>query len=87
MSRGGDRKREGLWPRLAVFQPFSYHAKGKDLCLCHRLVTRRAVCEYTEQLWDFGYPATVVFALTLDVEVHSSLPGLPRLYARRGYAA
>jgi len=55
---------------FTVFEAVRKYAECKGLNPRGRLVTRLAVREYTRKLWDIGDPATVVFLLEFDSEVH-----------------
>lgn len=72
-SRYGDGN--GMWSALTVFQPFGENAKCQYLCAGHGFVTARSISEHARQLWHFGEPTAVVFAIALDIEFHGQPSG------------
>jgi hypothetical protein len=70
-----------------VFETFRYNTKGKDLCLCHSVIARCAVGQYTGQLRYFGEPAAIVFAFALNIKVHDNLDQIAPILRAGGIAA
>ncbi len=60
---------------LAVLEALGENAEGQDLYLCHGFISSDTVGKYSRQLRHFRQPTPILFALTLDIEVHGQLPG------------
>jgi len=51
------------------------NTESQDLGLGHGLICGGAIGKYARQLGHFRQPAPILFALTLNIEVHGQLPG------------